>query len=77
MTVARAVLELRSTLNLSAEALGDELGVTKQAIYSWESGSTPRSVHLVRLSAFARRSKAPREVIDAFEGAIGANEAHT
>jgi len=34
-----ALRELRTARGLSLSALGSELGVTKQAVYKWESGA--------------------------------------
>ena len=39
MTVGQRIAQKRKELGLSQEALGDKLGVSRQSIYKWESGS--------------------------------------
>jgi len=44
MTVGQRIAHKRKELGLSQEALGEQLGVSRQAIYKWESDATlPRS----------------------------------
>lgn len=43
----------RSDKNLSMQELGDFLGVTKQAVYSWEKGvASPTAENLAKLVGF-------------------------
>lgn len=43
----------RVSSNLSMQALGDMLGVTKQAVYSWEKGvASPTQENLAKLVSF-------------------------
>ena len=37
MTVGQRIAQKRKELGLSQEALGERLGVSRQAIYKWES----------------------------------------
>ena len=39
MTIGQRVAQKRRELGLSQEALGDQLGVSRQSIYKWESDS--------------------------------------
>ncbi len=51
MTVGQRVAQKRKELGLSQEALGDRLGVSRQSIYKWESGSAlPEIEKLIALS---------------------------
>ena len=51
MTVGQRILQKRKEAGLSQEALGEMLGVSRQAIYKWESDSTlPEIEKLVALS---------------------------
>lgn len=51
MTVGQRILQKRKELGLSQEALGEQLGVSRQAIYKWESDATlPEIEKLVSLS---------------------------
>lgn len=51
MTVGQRIAQLRKELGLSQEALGEQLGVSRQAIYKWESDSTlPEIEKLIALS---------------------------
>ena len=52
MTTGQRIAQRRKELGLSQEALGEELGVSRQAIYKWESdASLPEIEKLVALSA--------------------------
>lgn len=37
MTIGQRIAQKRKELNLSQEALGEQLGVSRQSIYKWES----------------------------------------
>ena len=37
MTLGQRIAQKRKELGLSQEALGEQLGVSRQAIYKWES----------------------------------------
>lgn len=51
MTVNQRIAQKRKELGLSQEALGEALGVSRQAIYKWESGATlPEIEKLIALS---------------------------
>ena len=51
MTVGQRIAQKRKELGLSQEALGEQLGVSRQAIYKWESGTTlPEIEKLIALS---------------------------
>lgn len=51
MTVGQRIARKRKELGLSQEALGEQLGVSRQAIYKWESDATlPEVEKLVALS---------------------------
>lgn len=51
MTVGQRIAQKRKELGLSQEALGERLGVSRQAIYKWESGAAlPEIEKLVALS---------------------------
>ncbi len=51
MTVGQRIAQKRKELGLSQEGLGDQLGVSRQAIYKWESdASLPEIEKLVALS---------------------------
>lgn len=51
MTVGQRIAQKRKELGLSQEALGEQLGVSRQAIYKWESDATlPEVEKLVALS---------------------------
>jgi len=51
MTVGQRIAQKRKELGLSQEALGEQLGVSRQAIYKWESDATlPEIEKLVTLS---------------------------
>lgn len=51
MTVGQRVAQKRKELGLSQEALGEQMGVSRQAIYKWESdASLPEIEKLVALS---------------------------
>lgn len=51
MTVGQRIAQKRKELGLSQEALGGQLGVSRQAIYKWESDATlPEIEKLVALS---------------------------
>lgn len=41
MTVGQRIAQKRKELGLSQEGLGDKLGVSRQAIYKWESDARP------------------------------------
>jgi transcriptional regulator with XRE-family HTH domain len=50
----------RSEKKLSLQDLGTALGVTKQAVYSWESGiSAPTAENLTKLVSLFREAPAP------------------
>lgn len=51
MTIGQRVAQKRKELGLSQEALGDQLGVSRQSIYKWESDSAlPEIDKLIALS---------------------------
>lgn len=51
MTVGQRIAQKRKELGLSQEALGERLGVSRQAIYKWESDATlPEIEKLISLS---------------------------
>ena len=51
MTTGRRIAQKRKELGLSQEALGERLGVSRQAIYKWESDSAlPEIEKLIALS---------------------------
>lgn len=51
MTVGQRIAQKRKELGLSQEALGEQLGVSRQAIYKWESDATlPEIEKLIALS---------------------------
>ena len=51
MTVGQRIAQKRKRLGLSQEALGERLGVSRQAIYKWESDAAlPEIEKLVNLS---------------------------
>ena len=51
MTIGQRIAELRRQNNLSQEALGEALGVTRQSISKWESDSAlPEIEKLVAMS---------------------------
>ena len=51
MTVGQRIAQKRKELGLSQEGLGEQLGVSRQAIYKWESDATlPEIEKLVALS---------------------------
>lgn len=51
MTVGQRIAQKRKELGLSQEALGEQLGVSRQAIYKWESDATlPEIEKLISLS---------------------------
>ena len=51
MTTGQRITEKRKTLGLTQEALGNELGVSRQTVYKWESdGGLPEIEKLVALS---------------------------
>ena len=51
MTLGQRIAQKRKELGLSQEALGEQLGVSRQAIYKWESdASLPEIEKLVALS---------------------------
>lgn len=51
MTVGQRIAQKRKELGLSQEGLGERLGVSRQAIYKWESDATlPEIEKLINLS---------------------------
>ena len=51
MSIGQRITPKRKALGLSQEALGDQLGVSRQSIYKWESGSAlPEVEKLIALS---------------------------
>ena len=51
MTVGQRIMQKRKELGLSQETLGEQLGVSRQAIYKWESDATlPEIENLIALS---------------------------
>lgn len=51
MTIGQKIAQKRKELGLSQEALGEQLGVSRQAIYKWESDTTlPEIEKLIALS---------------------------
>ena len=51
MTIGQRIAQKRKELGLSQEALGERLGVSRQAIYKWESDSAlPEIEKLIALS---------------------------
>ena len=52
MSIGQRIAQKRKELGLSQEALGERLGVSRQAIYKWESdGALPEVEKLVQLSS--------------------------
>jgi len=52
-TFAERLKELRDERHLSQKSLGDEIGVSENTIYRWESATqAPREEYLMRLSNF-------------------------
>ena len=52
-TFAERLKELREEKHLSQKALGDEIGVSENTIYRWESATqSPREEYVTRLSNF-------------------------
>ncbi|QNL43795.1 helix-turn-helix domain-containing protein [Oscillibacter hominis] len=57
MTIGQRIAQKRKEQNLSQEALGDALGVSRQAIYKWESDATlPEIEKLIAMSRLFRVS---------------------
>ena len=53
MTIAQRITQVRKEQNLSQEAFGEALGVSRQAISKWELGTAaPDTDNIVRLSKF-------------------------
>ena len=51
MTLGQRIQHHRTALNLSQEALGEKLGVTRQAVHKWEAdGAVPDTDKLIALS---------------------------
>ena len=51
MTIGQRIAQKRKELGLSQEGLGERLGVSRQAIYKWESDATlPEIEKLIALS---------------------------
>ena len=51
MTIGQRIAQKRKELALSQEALGEELGVSRQSIYKWESDAAlPEIDKLIALS---------------------------
>lgn len=51
MTIGQRIAQKRKELGLSQEALGDQLGVSRQSIYKWESDTAlPEIDKLIALS---------------------------
>ena len=51
MTLGQRIQHHRAKLNLSQEALGEKLGVTRQAVHKWEAdGAVPDTDKLIALS---------------------------
>ena len=51
MSIGQRIAQKRKEQGLSQEALGDQLGVSRQSIYKWESGSAlPEVEKLIALS---------------------------
>ena len=42
MSIGQRIAQKRKEQGLSQEALGDQLGVSRQSIYKWESGGSLR-----------------------------------
>ena len=52
MTLGQRIAQKRKELGLSQEALGEQLGVSRQSIYKWEADSSlPEIEKLIALSA--------------------------
>ena len=52
-TFAERLKELRDERHLSQKALGEEIGVSENTIYRWESSTqAPREEYVMRLSSF-------------------------
>ena len=51
MTIGQRIAQKRKELGISQEGLGDQLGVSRQSIYKWESDSAlPEIDKLIALS---------------------------
>ena len=58
MTIGQRVAQKRKELGLSQEALGDQLGVSRQSIYKWESDTTlPEIDKLIALRSRRRTGR--------------------
>ena len=44
MTIGQRIAQKRKEQGLSQEALGDRLGLSRQAIYKWESDAAPPEI---------------------------------
>ena len=54
MTIGNRISQKRKELGLSQEALGEQLGVSRQSIYKWESDSSlPEIEKLIALSGLS------------------------
>jgi transcriptional regulator with XRE-family HTH domain len=65
----RALVEFRMRLNLSQQALADELQVTQASVARWETYLRPNGIYLYLLATFARISGQP-EIAAIFENAL-------
>ena len=65
----KALVDLRMRLNLSQQALADELQVTQTSVARWEIYLHPNGIYLYLLATFARSSGQP-ELAEIFENAL-------
>ena len=60
MTMGQRIAQRRKELGLSQEALGERLGVSRQAIYKWESNAAlPEIEKLVNFKGFPQEAELP------------------
>ncbi len=62
-------MDLRIRLNLSQQALADELQVTQASVARWEIYLKPNGIYLYLLATFARSAGQP-EIAAIFENAL-------
>lgn len=73
MTVGQRIAQKRKELGLTQEQLGEQLGVSRQAIYKWESDAALPEVE--KLVALSRLFRVPVGWLLGVEEAAGAEQA--
>lgn len=69
MTLSEALIQLRALRGLTGAELGSKIGVSAATVSYWETGQHAiRPVHRAKLLNFARKSKAPKDVVAAIRG---------